>query len=304
MRHRGEAMASAAPDRRRASAAPGQLTDHLTKLNGTELELTSGCKFWRPTKNTQGARMDAQRSSFLVLTLAIAAVTPVSAQMPTAASQSVLIPDFSGVWGHPYLFPGFEPPLSGPGPLVNKFRRKQLVDADGRPLPANEAVLPGDNNKLVADHTNPILKPLAAETVKKHGEIELAGAAALNPSNQCWPEPLPYIFWNFGMQMLQQPDKITILYDQDHEFRRVRMNQPHPEHVTPSWYGDSVGHYEGDTLVVDTVGRSAVRNGRHVWYALYAGVACCGTLSAAGLRGGKGSTGAGRKGALAPSWPG
>jgi hypothetical protein len=32
------------------------------------------------------------------------------------------------------------------------------------------------------------------------------------------------------------------------------MNQPHPAQVTPSWYGDSVGHYEGDTLVIDTVG--------------------------------------------------
>ena len=32
------------------------------------------------------------------------------------------------------------------------------------------------------------------------------------------------------------------------------MNQPHPAHVTPSWFGDSVGHYEGDTLVVDTIG--------------------------------------------------
>ena len=56
------------------------------------------------------------------------------------------------------------------------------------------------------------------------------------------------------MQMLHQPDKITILYADDHEVRRVRMNQPHPAHVTPSWYGDSVGHYEGDTLVIDTVG--------------------------------------------------
>jgi hypothetical protein len=56
------------------------------------------------------------------------------------------------------------------------------------------------------------------------------------------------------MQMLQQPHQITILYSQDHEVRRVRMNQPHPAQVTPSWYGDSVGHYEGDTLVVDTVG--------------------------------------------------
>jgi hypothetical protein len=56
------------------------------------------------------------------------------------------------------------------------------------------------------------------------------------------------------MQILQQPDRVTIIYDYDHEIRRVRMNEPHPAQVTPSWYGDSVGHYEGDTLVIDTVG--------------------------------------------------
>ena len=38
------------------------------------------------------------------------------------------------------------------------------------------------------------------------------------------------------------------------EFRQIRLNEPHPARVTPSWYGDSVGHYEGDTLVIDTVG--------------------------------------------------
>src|ERR1700676_3585395 len=31
------------------------------------------------------------------------------------------------------------------------------------------------------------------------------------------------------------------------------MNEPHPAHVTRSWYGDSVGHYEGGTLIIDTV---------------------------------------------------
>jgi hypothetical protein len=56
------------------------------------------------------------------------------------------------------------------------------------------------------------------------------------------------------MQMLQQTDKVTILYLQDHQFRQVRLNQSHPANVTPTWYGDSVGHYEGDTLVIDTVG--------------------------------------------------
>jgi hypothetical protein len=45
-----------------------------------------------------------------------------------------------------------------------------------------------------------------------------------------------------------------MIYQTDHQMRQIRMNQTHPGKVTPSWYGDSVGHYEGDTLVVDTVG--------------------------------------------------
>jgi hypothetical protein len=59
--------------------------------------------------------------------------------------------------------------------------------------------------------------------------------------------------------MLQEPDQITIMYDEGPDVRHVRMNQPHPAVVTPSWYGDSVGHYEGDTLVIDTVGTKTDR---------------------------------------------
>jgi len=147
-------------------------------------------------------------------------------------------PDFHGIWGRA-SFPGFAPPLVGPGPVINKQRG-----------PNGTSSLYG----YVGDYTNPILKPQAAEAVKKHGEIEQSGALALNARNQCWPEGVPFILTNVGMQMIQQPDKITILYADTYEVRRVRMNQPHPAHVTPSWYGDSVGHYEGDTLVIDTVG--------------------------------------------------
>jgi hypothetical protein len=57
------------------------------------------------------------------------------------------------------------------------------------------------------------------------------------------------------MQMMQQSDRITILYaGYNNEVRRVRLNESHPSPLKPSWYGDSVGHYEGDTLVIDTVG--------------------------------------------------
>jgi hypothetical protein len=47
---------------------------------------------------------------------------------------------------------------------------------------------------------------------------------------------------------------VTILYANEYNVRHVRLNQPHLPHITPSWNGDSVGHYEGDTLVIDTVG--------------------------------------------------
>jgi hypothetical protein len=65
---------------------------------------------------------------------------------------------------------------------------------------------------------------------------------------------VPFVLFNIGMQMLQEPNKITFLYSNDHEVRHVRLNASHPADVTPSWYGDSVGHYEDDTLVIDTVG--------------------------------------------------
>jgi hypothetical protein len=54
--------------------------------------------------------------------------------------------------------------------------------------------------------------------------------------------------------LLQQQDHVTLIYVNGQVVRHVRLNVPHPERVTPSWQGDSVGHYEGDTLVIDTVG--------------------------------------------------
>ena len=93
--------------------------------------------------------------------------------------------------------------------------------------------------QLVGDYTNPILRPEAAEVVKKHAEMSLAGVGYPSPRNQCWPQGVPFIFTNDALQLLQQPDRITMLYDEDHEVRRVRMNVPHPAQVTPSWYGDS-----------------------------------------------------------------
>jgi hypothetical protein len=198
-------------------------------------------------------RENFMKRTLIIVTVSAAALfsSPAFAQERSQGTAS--IPDFSGIWGNPYLY-GIEPPLSGPGPVVNKARRRQTFDVDGRPLPIANAPLVSEATQLVGDYTNPILKPEAAEVVKKHAEMSLAGVGYPSPRNQCWPQGVPFIFTNDAVQLLQQSDKITMLYDEDHEVRRVRMNQPHPAQVTPSWYGDSVGHYEGDTLVIDTVG--------------------------------------------------
>jgi len=181
--------------------------------------------------------MKVHRDFLLLVTLSITAAKPAVGQ--TAAPS---IPDFSGVWNHASLN-GLELPLSGPGPVRNRSRRL-----------TGPQVGVGNGAQLVGDYTNPILKPWAAEVVKKFGEISLAGKGYPTPRNQCWPEQVPFVFANYGMQVIQRPGKVTVLYPFDHQFRQVRLNEPHPAHVSPSWYGDSVGHYEGDTLVVDTLG--------------------------------------------------
>ena len=190
--------------------------------------------------------MNLRRRDFLLLVaLAAAATTPAWGQTAAPAGEparsatqsAASIPDFSGMWAHPGL--GFENPISGPGPVRNLSR-----------TPSGAS----NFNLLVGDSTNPILKPHAAEIVKKRGEISLSGLVFPDPDNQCLLQPVPYILWNFEIQLLQQPDKVTILYPHDQDYRQVRLNQPHPAKVVPTAHGDSVGHYEGDTLVIDTVG--------------------------------------------------
>ena len=176
-------------------------------------------------------------ASVLISCVALAVVSVAPLVRPSLSAEAAApAPDLSGLWARQYI--GFEPPLSGAGPIVNRSR------------------VNGQSNlsQFVGDYTSPILKPDAAAAVKKHGEIELSGTAAPNPSNQCLPMSPPYILQRQQIQLLQQGHQITILYAEGHQVRRVRLNARHPERVKPSWYGDSIGHFDGDTLVVDTIG--------------------------------------------------
>jgi hypothetical protein len=147
------------------------------------------------------------------------------------------IPDLSGQWGR--LSVDFEPPASGLGPITN-LNRKPDGSSNGA--------------RRVGNYNDPNLTPVAAAEIRRLSVYSLKGETFPNPQNQCRPQGVPYVLWQLGMQLLQQPDEITLLYLVDGQVRHVRMNEQHPVDVTPTWSGDSVGHYEGNTLVVDTVG--------------------------------------------------
>jgi len=192
-----------------------------------------------------GIRMRSPRP-FSARTIAVVLSTAALLFPAMAADSGSPIPDLSGQRGRDMLF--FEPPPSGPGPVINSVRKP-----DGTMLvqdPCCTLV-----QRWLGDHTNPILKSEAAEAVKKFSELALSGTVAPDLHNTCWPEPPPYVMaLHFGVQILQRKDEVTLLYLLYNTVRHVRLNAPHPENLTPSWQGHSVGSYEGGALVIDTVG--------------------------------------------------
>jgi hypothetical protein len=77
-----------------------------------------------------------------------------------------------------------------------------------------------------------------------------------DPEARCLPPGIPRMQATpFPFQIYQLPDRVMFLYEGGaHVWRIVYMNRPHPKDVEPTYLGDSVGHWEGDTLVVDVVG--------------------------------------------------
>lgn len=71
----------------------------------------------------------------------------------------------------------------------------------------------------------------------------------------CMPTGVPLAYFvPYQWEIVQGLDKVVILYEYLHMFRVVSMNGTHPADPDPTWMGDSIGHWEGDTLVVDTIG--------------------------------------------------
>ena len=77
-----------------------------------------------------------------------------------------------------------------------------------------------------------------------------------DPTIKCEPPGVPRIYMHlFPIQIIQVPGMVLELFEYDHFVRRIFTDgRGHPKDIEPTWMGDSIGHWEGDTLVVDTVG--------------------------------------------------
>ena len=119
--------------------------------------------------------------------------------------------------------------------------------------------VPGHRLPPVASLDNPILKPETLARLQAITEAELQGMPHVKDEGMCQPSGVPML-WNrthADLQILQTPTQVTILNARDRQIRIIYLNVPHSENPGHSWYGDSVGHYEGPhTLVVDTIGQN------------------------------------------------
>ena len=108
-----------------------------------------------------------------------------------------------------------------------------------------------------ADGTLPPMQPATAALVDRRIKDFHAGHPYARPSSYCLPEGIPEMMMPPGqlpIQILETPGQITVLFELLSTFRIIRLNARHEPDPDPTFMGDSVGHWEGDTLVVDTIG--------------------------------------------------
>jgi hypothetical protein len=193
------------------------------------------------------SRLMSARSPAMRL-LMVGAVIGLSAGAARAA-QAGSLPDFSSsgvAWiatSQDYIsLPG------GPSPTTNDPKHPFVPNGRG-----------AQPTYRVADLTNPNLKDWATAEMKKANDDVLAGKIGYTARSSCMPAGVPdfMAFIVEPVYFIQSPKEVLMVYAGNQEVRRVYMDAPHARNPKPSWYGDAVGHYEGDTLVIDTVGMNA-----------------------------------------------
>ena len=167
------------------------------------------------------------RQSMMALAVLVASAVPVAGQTAyTPPRTQDGQPDLQGIWQ-----------------VVNTAAWNIEDHNASLGVPAGRSVLEGDG-----------IIPYQPWALDKRNE-NYASRATLDPENNCLTSGVPRItYMPYPFQIIQQPDKVNILYEYNHSLRHVYMNgNPHPEGPINWWMGDSRGSWDGDTLAVDVV---------------------------------------------------
>ena len=168
-----------------------------------------------------------------------------SFSLAAGAQPSVAPPDLSGgVLGWVHDGGAIFPPVAG--------SPSAIVQDPGHPFISN------GQSWRIGDVSNPNLKQWAKDVMKKDNDEIDRGKIAFQARSSCVPSGVPNVFLPGNpLYILQTPKQVVMIKQGNWEYRHIYLNVPHSASVKPSWYGELVGHYEGDTLVVDTIGQNA-----------------------------------------------
>src|SRR5215470_16063878 len=199
----------------------------------------------------QGLFLTCAFAAFLTDSLVSATEPEPSQKIPNLASKDFGWQTNLEDWQAP-------PEGSGHGPMRNDPAYPYVSNAEGGRSGTQVTV-------RITDSKDPILKPWAAAQIDKTNQELLRGdrQVPFTAQSRCWPGGVPgqllYPFEPF--YAIQTPTEVWMIWQRDHMVRRILLNAHHSKNVKPSWFGESVGHYEnGDTLVVDTIGLSTDRS--------------------------------------------
>jgi hypothetical protein len=142
----------------------------------------------------------------------------------------------------------FIPPAHGAGPVLQDPSRPYVTNDEFR-------VTGRQPTERLADLNNPILQPWAREVVRKRNELVLSGQIVPSPTASCWPKGVTGFLLSpmtQAMYFVQGPKEVVMILTSFNDVRHIHLTDKHSANVKTSWYGESIGHYEGDALVVDT----------------------------------------------------
>ena len=205
-------------------------------------------------KEPRAARAAVLASGIFAASIAATALMPAAVAEPTGKDAIPHLADYNFGWQTNVADWQEPPPGLGHGPI--------------RPDPAHPFMSNAEAGRLglqptlrIGDAKDPILKPWAAQFMQASNEEALTGKRQVPFAAQarCYPGGVPgqLLFPFEPVYFAQTPKEVWMMWQRDHMVRRVFLTDKHSKNLTPSWFGESIGHYEnGDTLVVDTIGLS------------------------------------------------